>query len=253
MNKIVKSTFLFFVILAMTACSIKPAPTPTKPILETDPTDMPGVTEEVIEPTQTEAPSEPEPTEIPEDPTVEPTEDPATPETPKDPLSYLENVEEDPVGSRERVRTLKDTLENHLESWGYNFNFDDKNVGFYLSFTMEEGFEDVDVFVRLYYDMVTISAYPHDFTVPESSRDQMAYYTALANNDNYYGFLVMDYETGDIFVRTTHVVEQAIPSEEDFDVLLHEAMYILERHSENLKGIALNDLDPYEAYLNGSD
>lgn len=259
MKKILRSTFLFFVILAMTACSIKPAPAPTKPALESDkasqdnPTDNPSPTEDVTEPTQTGASSEPEPTEIPEDPIVEPTEGPATPETPRDPLSYLENVQEDPVGSRARVQTLKETLEDHLESWGYTFTFDDENVGFNLNFTLREGFEAAQVIVRLYYDMITVSAYPRDFTVPESSRDQMAYYTAMANLDNYYGFLIMDYETGDIFVRTTHVVEQAIPSEEDFDVLLHEAMNILERHGENLKGIAFNDLDPYEAYLNGSN
>lgn len=260
MKKIVQMTFLAFVILAMTACQVSPTPIPAKPTSEPiqSPDDQAKIThsptEAIPEPTQTEEPSEPEPTNPPEDPTVEPSETPATPETPKDPLSYLENVEEDPVGSRERVRTLKDTLENHLESWGYNFYFDAENVGYRLTFKMKKGFETSDLYVRLYYDMITVSAYPGDFTVPEESRDQMAYYATMANNDDYfYGFLVMDYETGDIFVRSTHVVEKVIPTEAEFEVLLNQALFILEDHSENIKAIALDGLDPFEAFSDYSD
>ncbi len=127
------------------------------------------------------------------------------------------------------------------------YEYDAENEWFTLTFTLDSVLGDVETTIFLYDDMVSVSV-ESPITIDDSVYEKLAIFTALANNEIYYGQFRLDRENGTLSCRSCNVIEEVLPSYLEIETLLYMPLTYMDRFGDGIAAICLDGADPYDAF-----
>lgn len=150
--------------------------------------------------------------------------------------------------SQKMIRDLAGIVQKYLDDEEYfSFEYDEENEWFEGGFELDNGFGACDVTIYIFDDMISFTAEPESFIVPEDKRDEVAIFISLVNWGSFYSNFIMDYETGCLLASSNHIIEKVKPGHEEVDTLLYSVLWLLEDYGDALLEV-VNGADPHEVY-----
>lgn len=145
------------------------------------------------------------------------------------------------------IPELKNIVEAHLNTKGFRYDYSAESERFKLEFGLDSSLGTSNVYIYLYDDMLSVTAYM-PISVPKENREKMATLLILINSGIYYSQLRMDFEDGEVSARSCQLIESVLPGTPEVAVLLNQPIFDLDDYGDALAKVALTGADPYEAY-----
>ena len=139
---------------------------------------------------------------------------------------------------------MKDMVQTYLDENGQDYVYDD--YVFTLKLAIGSALEYADVRIFIYDDMLSVIA-DAPVQVSEENFEKMAIFTTLANNEIFYGQFRVDREYGYVSCRSSNLVEDVIPGENELFYLVGMPLEYLETYGDGIAAVCEGG-DPYEAF-----
>ncbi len=137
-------------------------------------------------------------------------------------------------------------MQSYNDNNGYHLSYDSENKWYSGNFSLKSTLGSCEVTVYVFEDMVTVTAQP-SLVVPKENIASMALFQTMVNNWLFYSHFNMDVEKGKIETRSSQIIENVFPTEDEIDTIFSEAILTLDEYGDYLNLVALGS-DPYEIY-----